>query len=126
MNHPLQTKAFKASGAIQPARFVVLDPALEGVAAQADASADALMGVSQHQVLTPNGGTVDVHLSGIVPVIYGANVRAGYPLTSDANGNAVEAAPGVGVIAQVGGYALVPGVAGDIGVVNLNRQQLKG
>ena len=94
-------------------------------AVQASASTDAILGVSS-SMGAKNGQVLDVVETGVVDIQYGGNVTRGDPLTADAEGKAIKANPGAGVIAQVGGYARVSGVAGDIGSMKSARGQIKG
>lgn len=123
VNDPLIIKARKAGAPIGAAHFVAAG-AQEGTAVQASDPAKPILGVSHFQLNAPTGGTVDVVRLGIAPVVYGGNVRAGYPLTSDAQGRAVEADLAVAGV-FVGGTAEVSGVAGDIGAVLVNPHFLK-
>ena len=61
----------------------------------------------------------DVVQGGIADVEYGGVVTRGAPLTSDATGRAVVAAPAAGVNNRIVGFAEVSGVLGDIGAVRL-------
>ena len=82
--------------------------AADGTAVQASASTDAILGVSS-SMGAKNGQVLDVVETGVVDIQYGGNVTRGDPLTADAEGKAIKANPGAGVIAQVGGYARVSG-----------------
>lgn len=65
-------------------------------------------------------GLVDVQQSDEADVRYGGTVAAGDPLTSDGFGRAVKAAkPGAGATVYCIGIAQVPGLADDIGKVNV-------
>lgn len=92
---------------------------------QTAASTDKSIGVVE-AFSAAAGERVDVVRSGLTPVEYGSAVTRGDPLTSDAQGRAVVAAPGAGVTAVVIGFAEVSGVAGDIGFVNVVPQYIKG
>lgn len=123
INDPLIIKAYTA-GAPIGAALLVAAAAAAGAVTLATDPAKPILGVSQHQLNVPAGATVDVVRAGLVPVVYGGNVRAGYLLTCDAQGRAIEAdlVAGTGFIV---GTAEVPGVAGDIGAVLLNPSHLK-
>ena len=98
------------------------------VAGNAGLFADRAGGtVSGQQVLRVEfmgaaAGTVcDVHVTGPAPIEYGGPVTRGARLTSDAQGRAVVAAPAAGQTVEIIGRALVSGVLGDFGKVNLAR-----
>ncbi|MDT8286285.1 MAG: DUF2190 family protein, partial [Elusimicrobiales bacterium] len=65
---------------------------------------------------TPNAAGVNgtIILAGKTKVIAGGAISAGDPVTSDASGLAVAAAPAVGANAGVVGFALEDAVAGDL------------
>lgn len=65
----------------------------------------------------PVANQVDVVLSDIAEVEYGATVTRGQALTTDANGRAIPAATGN----LVYGYAMVSGVVNDIGNILIDR-----
>lgn len=118
------TKGFKAEAAVTKRRFVKFGTG-DALTVQAAASTDAIIGVSAEidsAILQP----VDVHMSGIAEVEYGGVVARGDLLTADAVGRAVAAAPGAGVNARTGGVAMVSGVLGDIGSVNVVPSRLQG
>lgn len=81
--------------------------------ATAVAAGDASIGVTG-ELAAAAGERVDVHMSDIADVRYGGNVAAGAPLTSDAQGRAITAAPGAGVKMRTIGFALASGVVGDV------------
>lgn len=86
-----------------------------GVVQAADASA-ALVGISI-ELPAAAGARLDVAQGGIPSVEYGDTIAAGDPLTADADGKAVKAAPAAAQNAFIIGFAEVDGVAGDIGSV---------
>lgn len=106
-------------------RRIVKHGAADGAAVQATASTEAYVGVSA-PMGADAGQVLDVIEHGQAEIEYGGNVARGDPLTADANGKAVKAAPGADVVAQVVGYARISGVAGDHGSVALSRGQIKG
>lgn len=122
-NVPGLTLNYVAAGAIA-ARRIVKHGAADGAALQATASTEAFLGVST-DIPAGSGERVDVYREGVVPVQYGGNVTRGDPLTSDADGKAVVAAPTAAALAQVIGYAEISGVANDIGSVHLSRNALR-
>jgi hypothetical protein len=105
-------KSFGAGAGITACR-IVKHGSSDGVAVQAAAAADKLIGVADADAA--NGTRVDVILTGTADVQFGGTVARGDLLTADAVGKAVVAAAGNRVI----GVALVSGVAGDIGEVLL-------
>lgn len=60
------------------------------------------------------GGMCDVHRGGLVSVKLGGAVSAGDPITANADGEGIEAAPATGASMNIIGFADEPGVAGDI------------
>jgi len=117
-NNPGLTLAYTASNDIPP-RVLVKHGANDGQATVATSASDALLGVST-DVSTAIGRHVDVIREGIAPVIYGATITRGAPLTANANGYAIPAKAGD----QVAGYAELSGSAGDIGSLHLQRGAL--
>lgn len=111
---PLLTVNRKASGAI--AAYRIVNPtAADGTVEQSNAAADKVQGVSG-QLGAADGGRIDIHYAGIVPVTYGGAVTPGDPLTSDASGRAVVAVAGNKTI----GTATEGGAADEIGAVLLH------
>lgn len=106
-------KTFAASGPVAPYTIVALDGSASGAVAAANDASDRLVGVTQ-QLGADIGERLDVCLGGLPEVRFGAAVSAGAPLTADAAGLAVEAAPAAGVQARIIGFALMDAVAGDI------------
>jgi len=106
-------------------RRIVKHGAADGAAVQATASTEAYAGISA-PMGAKSGQVLDVVEAGQAEVVYGGNVTRGDPLTADANGKAIKANPGAGVVAQIIGYARVSGVLDDIGTAALSRGQIKG
>ncbi len=73
-----------------------------------------------------SGERVDVIEHGIAEVEFGGTVARGDPLTADADGKAIKAAPAAGVNARIIGWAGVSVVAGDIAKVRINLSQIQG
>lgn len=117
-NIPALTINYTAEGEIAPRRLVK-HGSKDGTAAQASANSDSLLGVST-DIPSVAGGRVDVIREGITPVLYGASVTRGQPLTSDAQGRAIPANTGQ----QVAGYAEVSGAADELGAIHLQRGAL--
>lgn len=113
MANTLLNKNCTAEGAVTKHRIVKHGSA-DGLAAQGAAATDYLMGVNE-SITVADGERMDVVKSGIADVEYGGNVTRGKPITSDADGKAVEAAPAAGANVRIIGFAEVSAVAGDIG-----------
>ncbi len=94
-------------------------------AIQAAGSTDGMFGVSAELDVTAEE-QVDIVMDGIAEVEYGGNVTRGDLLTADADGKAVAAAPAAGANARIIGIAMVSGVAGDIGAVNISPGRIQG
>lgn len=124
MHSPTQTKNFTAGGAITKRRIVKFGAA-DFTVIQAAAATDAMFGVAA-ELDAASGARVDVHTAGLAEVEYGGNVTRGQLLTSDANGKAVAAAPAEGVNNAVIGRAMLSGVSGDIGSVQIAPGQIQG
>lgn len=121
---PMMQKAFKA-GAALAARTIVKFGADDASVVPGAASTDALIGIS-NELAAAIGENVDIVLVGITDVTFGGVVTRGDPLTSDATGKAVAAAPGAGVNARIIGFAMVSAVSGDIGPAFLAPGRIQG
>ncbi len=121
--NPILEKEYLADGAVAAYRIVKPGSA-EDDAAQATAVSEKLLGVSQHAAV--DNERVRVMEQGITKVEYGGNVAFGDPLTSDANGKAVAAAPSAGVNNYIIGFARAAGVSGDIGRALLSQGRIQG
>lgn len=117
-------KGFNAEAAI-PKNRIVKHGAADGGAIVGAAVADALFGVS-YQLDTDSGKTVDVVTEGMAAVEYGGTVARGNPLTSDATGRAIAAAPAIGANNRIIGFAQRAGVVGDIGLTSIEPGQIQG
>lgn len=125
MANPTFIKAMNAEAAVLPFRIVKIGAADGGVI-QGAAAADILLGVSDELGQATVGDRVDVYLNGIADVTYGGTVARGARLTTDATGRAVAAAPAAGTNNGIIGIALVSGVIGDIGSVQIAQSTLQG
>jgi hypothetical protein len=85
-----------------------------------------LMGVTDRLGAAVAGDRIDVVRSGIAEVEFGGTVARGDPLTADASGRAVAAAPAAGANAYVIGFAEVSGVLGDIGSASILPGRIQG
>lgn len=93
-----------------------------GVAA---AATDPLAGVFQHA--TANAGDeVRVMLDGVTKIKLGGTVTRGQPLTSDASGQGVAAAPAAGSNVRIIGIAMASGVSGDIITMLIGPSVMQG
>lgn len=124
MANSILNKNGVAEAAIAPYRITKPGTA-DGNYLQAAGSSDFLNGVCE-SVGPAAGERLDVVKVGIADVEYGGTVARGKPLTSDANGRAVEAAPAAGANVRIIGFAEVSAVAGDIGPVLLAPGVLQG
>lgn len=125
MRNPGLIKTHSAEGAIAAYR-IVKHGAADGGVLQSSASTEKLIGVNDRLAAAVAGDRLDIVRSGIAEVEYGGNVTRGDPLTADANGKAVAAAPGAGVNAYIIGFAEVDGVSGDIGSVMIAPGRIQG
>lgn len=115
---------YTAGAAISPFR-IVKPGANDGEVLPAAAATDLLMGVCE-SVGPAIGERCDVVKIGIADVEYGGAVTRGQPLTADASGRAIAAAPAAGANVRVIGFAEVSGVLGDIGSVLLSPCVMQG
>jgi hypothetical protein len=131
---PILTKTFQTGAAVRGARIVKAGAADNLVVEAAGSGAtEFILGVADYVkdgaggvVSTASGGDIDVILSGIAFVQLGGTVARGAPVSADANGLAVAAAPAAGVNARILGFALVSGVSGDVVPVLINQGLMQG
>lgn len=121
---PTLTETFTAEAAVNPRRIVAYGTA-DNQVIQAASTTATMFGVAD-SLGAALGGRIDVHTAGVVEVDFGGTITRGGPITADANGKAVAAAPGAGVNARIIGFARVSGVSGDIGLVQLEAGQIQG
>jgi hypothetical protein len=95
-----------------------------GKAAVATGSTAALIGVSLYD--TPAGQPATIQVDGVARVKLGGTVNADDPITSNASGQGVAAAPAAGVNAWIVGIALESGVAGDLIDVQIAPSRIQG
>ena len=109
---PTLTLAFEASAIVEGFRIARFsDAASTARIAHASANTDAIIGVID-RIGAPLGGMADVVMDGTADVALGGTVAAGAALTADANGRAIASTAGAG--RRIVGFALQPGVSGDI------------
>jgi hypothetical protein len=77
-------------------------------------------------VAPASGERTDIVHTGIADVEFGGTVTRGGPVTSDANGRAVAAAPAAGSNVRIIGFAVNSQVSGDIGPVLLEPGLMQG
>lgn len=95
--------------------FLIVKPGTaDFTAVPAAAATDLLLGTAD-SLDKDTGEMVDLDLRPIAEVKYGAAVTRGQPLTSNAVGRAVPAAPAAGSNVRIIGFALKNGVDGDVG-----------
>lgn len=124
MSNLILAKAFNASGAINPYRIVRITSA-DNVE-QAAAVSHTLIGVNSDLTIA-SGERVEIMTHGIAWVEAGAAIAVGLPVTSDASGRGVAAAPAAGVNNRIIGFALEAAVAaGDQIRVLLSPGQIQG
>lgn len=124
MSNPNMIRNFKAEAAV-PAFTIIKHGTADGQVVPGAAATDKLLGVSTDIPAAINE-RCDAILGGIADVLYGGAVARGDMLTSDASGRAVTAAPAAGANNRVIGVAMVSGVLGDIGQVDINQGSLQG
>lgn len=107
-------KSFRADAAIAPHR-AVKPGATDGSNALNVLATTAIIGVSDSIGAKAAGDINDVVVAGYATVEYGGNVTRGALLTSDTSGRAVTATAGNRLL----GIAVVSGVLGDLGTVDV-------
>ena len=112
MANVVLNRAGTAEAAIAAYRIVKFG-ANDGGYLQAAGPTDYLAGVCE-SVGPASGERLDVVKAGIADVEYGGTVTRGQPVTSDAVGRAVAAAPAAGSNVRIIGFAEVSAVLGDI------------
>ncbi|CCG07794.1 DUF2190 family protein [Pararhodospirillum photometricum] len=116
-------KSYRAKTAIRPYRIVTYPQA--GGISEAQGGTASLLGCSIETGADAKG-VVDIALSNLAEVRFGGTVAAGEPVTADAEGCAVKAAPASGAQVFVLGFAVEASVSGDIGDVRVSPFILTG
>lgn len=116
---------FAAGATVNPSRIVKIGAANSTVI-QAAAASDRFVGVSDRNVTRAAGETVDVIIRGVTAIKAGGAISRGAAVTSDADGQAIAAAPDPGENVGVIGYALESAVSGDLVTVTVAPQVLQG
>lgn len=117
-------KNFISDGLIEKRRLVSFG-SKEGHIKRA-AVGEKLVGVTGIRGAKAAGERIDACLDQIRTVEYGGAVAYGDPLTADAQGRAVKAAPGNGVKIWIIGFAMEAGKLGTHGSTTIQPQQLIG
>ena len=124
MSNPTLIKSLTAGAAIAPFRILKFSAAETVI--QAAAATDSLVCVS-NEVGAASGERQDVIVEGIVFIEASAAFVPGTPITSDAVGRAVTAAPAAGVNNRIIGFAWDAAAAtGDIVRVLLSPGVMQG
>lgn len=108
MSNLLMARAFVAGAAINPYRIVRLSAA--DTVIQAAAATESMFGVNTDLTIV-SGERVEVMTHGIAWIEAGAAIALGAPVTADAVGRGVTAAPAAGVNNRIIGFALEAAVA---------------
>lgn len=112
MAQQILSKNYTAGGAVSAFRIVKMG-SNDGEVVQAAAATDLLMGVCG-AIAPASGERVDIYKDGVYPVEFGGTVTRGQPVTADASGKAVVAAPSAGSNVRIIGFAEVSAVSGDV------------
>lgn len=111
---PTFIRAYEAAAEIGGNLIVTFAAPSSGQTVAAAASATVpLVGISD-AMGAALGGMCDVHRGGLASVKLGGTVTAGQPITANAAGLGIAAAPGAGATMNIVGFADQPGVSGDI------------
>lgn len=106
--------------------YLILKPgSADMTVVPATAATDLLIGTSD-ALAKASGEMVDVGIGHVHEVICGAAVTRGQPLTSDANGKAIPAAPAAGSNVRIIGFAEVSGVLNDVITYRLSLGVMQG
>ena len=119
------TFSLTASTAITKRRFVKFGAA-DGTCVQAVDGASHICGVSSDLDSDVGENATVFGVGNQVDIEYGGNVTRGDPLTADAQGRAITAAPAAGANSYIGGFANKSGVLGDIGSVTIAPCRIQG
>lgn len=124
MSNELLLKNYVAAGTIPKYRIVSFG-GTDGTVVASSAATSLHIGVNA-ELDVVSGERVDVVRSGLPLVEYGGAVTRGQPLTSDASGRAVAAAPAAGSNVRIVGFAEVNAVLGDIDRMQLAPSVMQG
>lgn len=124
MNSLLE-KNFVAGAAIV-GNTIVKHGAADDTFITAAAATDLLIGVAARDFDAALGERIDILVQGIAPVKLGGAVTRGSPVTSNATGLGVAAAPAAGANVRIIGFAMQSGVANDVIDVLLAQGVMQG
>lgn len=114
MTSRVSTKSLRATAVAIAGYLIAKHSAAGGTVEIASANTDPLIGAVDSLGVAASE-VADFNFVGVGQVRYGGNVAAGDPLTSDAAGKAIKALPSNSTQVRIIGFALVAGVADDIG-----------
>lgn len=115
----------RVAGGTVGARRIVMPHSTAGQFVVSNASG-AFLGVCFQPGGAASGERMDIATEGLVEVVAGGTITAGAPVTSDANGAAVAAAPSAGTNQRVLGFAHEAAASGDIFRVQVNLHTMQG
>ena len=124
MGNAVLIKGGTAEAAVAAYR-IVKPGTTDGSYIQSAAATDFHVGVCE-SVGPAIGERVDIVKVGIADVEFGGTVTRGQPVTADASGKAVAAAPGAGSNVRIIGFAEVSAVSGDIAPVLIAPGVMQG
>lgn len=116
---------YTAGASVTPNRLVKIG-ASDKTVILAAAATDKVIGVSVPLITAATGAQADIVVAGECDVVAGGSISRGDPITSDANGAAVTAAPAAGVNNYVIGRAVEAASSGDIFAVLLQPHTMQG
>lgn len=122
---PGLTKTYVAGAAITRRRIIKFD-VVDGQVVMGAAANDSLIGVSDMSADVTSGSRAEVRLTGVAEVEAGGTIARGAPVTSDATGRAVAAAPAAGINNRIIGFAMAAYVIGDVADVFLSQGSIQG
>lgn len=122
--NPTLIKSHVAGSTVAAFR-IVKNGTADGKVVQGTNATVALIGVTG-ELGADTGERVDVIRSGIAEIEFGGTVARGAPVTADASGKAVAAAPAAGANAYIIGFAEVSAADGDIADVLLAPSVMQG
>lgn len=131
MSNPILTKNYTAGGTIGP-NLIVKWGASDYNVVLAAAATDRSIGVSRgagnsaNAIATLVNEQIDIVVRGDYEVYAGGTIARGDPLTANASGQAVTAAPGAGTNNPIIGYAKQSAVSGDLFLVDVSPQTFQG
>lgn len=131
MSNPILTKNYTAGGTIGP-NLIVKWGAADYTVLAAAAVTDRSIGVSRgagnsaNAIATLVNEQIDVVVKGEYEIYAGGTIARGDPLTSNASGQAVTAAPSAGTNNPIIGFAKVSAVSGDLFLADINPQTFQG